>query len=34
MSELKCKPHEKTARVFLTWTIIQMEMDTDFKETD
>ena len=25
-------PHEKTACVFLTWTILQMEMDRDFKK--
>ena len=31
-SELKCKPRENTVCVFLTWTILQMEMDSDFKK--
>ena len=25
-SELKIKPHEKTVRMFFTWTILQIEM--------
>ena len=31
-SELKWKPHENTACVFLTWTILQMEKDSGFKK--
>ena len=34
-SELKCKPHENTACVFLTsvtWTILQMEIDGNLKK--
>ena len=31
-SEEKCKPHEITACVFLTRTILQMEMDSDYKK--
>ena len=31
-SELKCKPHENTARVFLTWAILPMEMDSNLKK--
>ena len=30
-SELKSKPHQNTACVFLTWTILQTEMDGDFR---
>ena len=32
MSEKKGKPHENTARVLLTWTNLQMETNSDFKE--
>ena len=31
-SELKCKPHENTACVFLTWTILPIEIDSNFKK--
>ena len=31
-SELKWKPHEKAACVFLMWTILQMEMESDLKK--
>ena len=31
-SELKWKSRENAARVFLTWTILQMEMNSDFKK--
>ena len=31
-SELKWKPHEKGACALLTWTILQMEMDSNFKK--
>ena len=31
-AELKYKQHENTACEFLTWTILQMEMDCDFKK--
>ena len=30
-SDLKCTPHENLACVFLIWTILQMEIDCDFK---
>ena len=32
MSELKGKRHENTACVFLTWTILHMEINNDFKK--
>ena len=31
-SELKFKPHENAAYVFLTWTILPIEMDSDSKK--
>ena len=31
-SELKCTPNEKMPCVFLKWTILQMELDSDFKK--
>ena len=31
-SERKGKPHENTARVSLTWTILQMEINSDFNK--
>ena len=33
-SELKCGPDESTACVFLTWTILQMEIDSNFKKNE
>ena len=33
-SEQKFKPPENAARVFLTWTILQMQMNSDFKKTE
>ena len=32
--ELKITPFENAARVFLTWTILQMEMNNDFKKNE
>ena len=31
-NSLKWKPHEKTAYVFLMWTILQIEMHSDLKK--
>ena len=33
-SEQKFKPPENAARVFLMWTILQMQMNSDFKKTE
>ena len=32
--ELKGKPHENAACVFQMWTILQMEMNSDFKKNE
>ena len=30
--ELKLKPHENAARVYLTWILLQMKMNSDLKK--